>query len=96
MTAADREKCRQIAEALDSGDLDVARREREFLGADPARPGLVWDLRAAQRKKRRKGASDDGSVVCPTCGGSGRVRPADDDDEDENDKEARREFEDDD
>jgi hypothetical protein len=81
MTAAERAKCREIAEALDAGDVAVARRERAFLD-NSERAGLMWDLRKQQREKRKGKDADDGGddVVCPTCGGSGRLRRVDDDD----------------
>jgi hypothetical protein len=73
-----------IEERLARG-LDVSAADLEFL---------------ARRKRKRSGESaDDGDEkVCPTCGGSGRIRavPDDNDDGDDDEKEARRgSFEDD-
>jgi hypothetical protein len=67
-----------IEERLSRG-LDVTAADLEFL---------------ARRKRKRTGQSaddNDGTQVCPTCNGSGRIRavPRDDEDE-EDDAQARR------
>ena len=64
LKAAQRERCRVIAAALDAGDLQPWRRAEALLS--PAEKGLVWDLRKHVQAQAARVAQ--AGAVIPTVG----------------------------